>query len=68
MVIVKLASSPEPFGKLPRYRLHLGCILLKTPAISLSTGLGDKDLGLEACEAMVAIAAALDGQGLRGKL
>ena len=26
------------FRKLPRYRWHLGCILLKMPAISLSTG------------------------------
>ena len=26
------------FGELPRYRWHLGCILLKMPAISLSTG------------------------------
>ena len=25
-------------GKSPRYRWHLGCILLKTPAISLPTG------------------------------
>ena len=25
-------------GKLPRYRRHLGCILLKMPAISLLTG------------------------------
>ena len=29
----------NPFcGKTPRYRCHLGCILLKTPAISLLTG------------------------------
>ena len=27
-------------GKAPRYRWHLGCILLKMPAISLLTGLG----------------------------
>ena len=28
-------------GKLPRYRWHLGCILLKMPATSLPTGLMD---------------------------
>ena len=30
------SSAREP----PRYRCHLGCILLKTPAISLRTGTG----------------------------
>ena len=30
----------KAIGKLPRYRWHLGCILLKMPAISLRTGGG----------------------------
>ena len=30
--------SPPTNGKAPRYRWHLGCILLKMPAISLLTG------------------------------
>ena len=32
-------DGPGGFGKPPRYRWHLGCILLKMPAISLWTGL-----------------------------
>ena len=30
-------------GKAPRYRWHLGCILLEMPAISLRTGNQDDD-------------------------
>ena len=51
--VLQAASNPEEFvrelvadqvleheggGKPPRYRWHLSCILLKMPAISLSTG------------------------------
>ena len=40
-VQIVLEEEPRfhPFGKLPRYRCHLGCILLKMPAISLPTGM-----------------------------
>ena len=31
-------TGADGWGKQPRYRCHLGCILLKTAAISLSTG------------------------------
>ena len=31
---------PDELGKPPRYRWHLGCILLKMPAISLLSGAG----------------------------
>ena len=34
---------PTVLTKLPRYRWHLGCILLKMPAISLRTGASSRD-------------------------
>ena len=37
-LVVELGNEE---GKLPRYRWHLGCILLKMPAISLRTGNSD---------------------------
>ena len=33
----------QRFGEPPRYRWHLGCILLKMPAISLPTGIDIDD-------------------------
>ena len=45
-------------GKPPRYRWHLGCILLEMPAMSLSAGLGSLEtLGYQTlgwCEGCVA--------------
>ena len=42
MVVIKVAASQTTnssgYCELPRYRWHLGCILLKMPAISLPTG------------------------------
>ena len=33
------SEQKDYYGKLPRYRWHLGCILLKVAAISLLTGI-----------------------------
>ena len=49
------SEQKDYYGKMPRDRWHLGCILLKMPAISLLTGdLGWKVEALECANASVA--------------